>query len=80
MTRIGIFGYGNLARGAECAIRQNPDMELAAVFTRRDPSSVAVRTPGVPVVAPGELITKKHLAYLNKIGYNMRERVRVLFR
>ena len=54
MTRIGIFGYGNLARGAECAIRQNPDMELAAVFTRRDPSSVAVRTPGVPVVAAAD--------------------------
>ena len=35
--RIGILGYGNLGRGVECAIKQNPDMELAAVFTRRDP-------------------------------------------
>ena len=35
--RIGIMGYGNLGRGVECAIKQNPDMELAAVFTRRDP-------------------------------------------
>jgi len=35
--RIGILGYGNLGRGVECAIRQNPDMELAAVFTRRAP-------------------------------------------
>ena len=33
--RIGIIGYGNLGRGVECAIRQNPDMELVAVFTRR---------------------------------------------
>lgn len=32
--RIGILGYGNLGRGVECAIKQNPDMELAAVFTR----------------------------------------------
>ena len=38
--RIGILGYGNLGRGAECAVRQNPDMELKAVFTRRNPSDV----------------------------------------
>ena len=38
--RIGIFGYGNLGRGVECAIRQNADMELVGVFTRRDPSTV----------------------------------------
>ena len=48
--RIGIFGYGNLGRGVECAIRQNPDMELAAVFTRRDPASVKILTEGVPVL------------------------------
>lgn len=48
--RIGISGYGNLGRGVECAIRQNPDMELAAVFTRRDPESVNILTEGVPVV------------------------------
>lgn len=47
--RIGIYGYGNLGRGVECAIRQNPDMELAAVFTRRDPKTVSVLTEGVPV-------------------------------
>ena len=51
MTRIGIVGYGNLAKGVECAIRQNPDMELVAVFTRRDPASVQIRTEGVPVLA-----------------------------
>ena len=50
MTRIGIVGYGNLARGVECAIRQNPDMTLAAVFTRRDPAKVQIKTAGVPVL------------------------------
>lgn len=47
--RIGIMGYGNLGRGIECAIKQNDDMELAAVFTRRDPSSVKILTEGVGV-------------------------------
>ena len=54
MINIGIVGYGNLARGVESAIRQNPDMCLKAVFTRRDPSKLAIRTPGVPVVAVAE--------------------------
>lgn len=40
--RIGIVGYGNLGRGVECAISQNPDMELVAVFTRRAPESVKI--------------------------------------
>lgn len=43
-TRIGILGYGNLGRGVECAIRQNADMELAAVFTRRNPADVSILT------------------------------------
>ncbi len=47
--RIGILGYGNLGRGIECAIRQNQDMELVAVFTRRDPQQVKIQTEGVPV-------------------------------
>lgn len=47
--RIGILGYGNLGKGVECAIRQNSDMELAAVFTRRAPESVDILTEGVPV-------------------------------
>ena len=51
MIKIGIVGYGNLARGIECAIRQNPDMMLAAVFTRRDPASVKILTPDVPVLS-----------------------------
>ncbi len=55
MIRIGIAGYGNLAKGAECAIAQNPDMELCAVFTRRDPAAVQIRTAGVPVAAMDDL-------------------------
>ena len=47
--RIGIFGYGNLGRGVENAIKQNSDMELVAVFTRRDPSTVKIQTNGVKV-------------------------------
>ena len=50
MIRIGIVGYGNLAKGAECAILQNKDMGLCAVFTRRDPATVKIMTPDVPVV------------------------------
>ena len=42
--RIGILGYGNLGRGVECAVRQNPDMELKAVFTRRNPEHVKILT------------------------------------
>ncbi len=49
-TRIGILGYGNLGRGTELAVKEAPDMELAAVFTRRDPSTVKILTEGVPVV------------------------------
>ena len=47
--RIGIMGYGNLGRGVECAIKQNPDMELAAVFTRRDPKNVRILTEDAKV-------------------------------
>ena len=47
--KIGILGYGNLGKGVECAIRQNEDMELAAVFTRRDPATVKILTEGAAV-------------------------------
>ena len=47
--RIGILGYGNLGRGVECAVRQNPDMELKAVFTRRDPKQLTILTEGATV-------------------------------
>ena len=48
--RIGIFGYGNLGRGVEAAIRQNEDTTLAAVFTRRAPETLKISTEGVPVL------------------------------
>ncbi|NPD31302.1 diaminopimelate dehydrogenase [Eggerthellaceae bacterium zg-1084] len=54
-TRIGILGYGNLGKGVELALRQSDDMELAAVFTRRDPADVSIATPGVPVRREAEL-------------------------
>lgn len=57
--RVGIYGYGNLGRGVEKAIRQNPDMELAAVFTRRDPKTVSIQTEGVPVVQATEMASMK---------------------
>lgn len=52
--RIGILGYGNLGRGVECAVKNNPDMELAAVFTRRDPAAVQILTEGVKVYSVDE--------------------------
>lgn len=51
--RIGIVGYGNLGKGVEAAIRQNPDTELVAVFTRRDPSGLKLETKNVPVIKYG---------------------------
>ena len=57
--RVGILGYGNLGRGVECAIRQNPDMELKAVFTRRAPETVKILTKGVPVYHVDEAEAKK---------------------
>ncbi len=52
--KIGIYGYGNLGRGVELAIRQNADMELAGVFTRRDPATVKTIT-GAPVYAAADV-------------------------
>ncbi len=49
--RVGIVGYGNLGRGVLAAIKQNSDMRLVAVFTRRDPATVTVDDPEVPVHA-----------------------------
>ena len=45
--KIGIFGYGNLGKGVECAIQQNQDLELTAVFTRRDPQNLSLLTTGI---------------------------------
>ncbi len=52
--RIGILGYGNLGRGVECAVRQNPDMELKAVFTRRNPADVTILTETAKVCPVSE--------------------------
>jgi len=57
--RIGIMGYGNLGKGIECAIKQNPDMELVAVFSRRDPSTVKILTEGVNVYPVDEAVKMK---------------------
>lgn len=53
--KIGILGYGNLGRGVECAIKQNKDMELAAVFTRRAPELVNILTDGVKVCSVSDI-------------------------
>ncbi len=57
--RIGIYGYGNLGRGVECAIMQNSDMELKAVFTRRDPETIKILTPDAKVVNAADVLLYK---------------------
>lgn len=52
--RIGILGYGNLGKGVECAVKQNEDMKLTAVFTRRAPESLKILTEGVPVYSAAD--------------------------
>ena len=54
MIRIGIYGYGNLGKGVEAAIKQNDDMELVAVFSRRNPESVIINTPSARVLRADE--------------------------
>ena len=53
--RIGILGYGNIGRGVELAVSQNPDMKLTAVFTRRDPEKVKPAAKNVKVVHAGDI-------------------------
>lgn len=60
MIRIGILGYGNLGRGVECAVKQNGDMELTAVFTRRDPDSVQILTQNTPVYSVQQILDHKN--------------------
>lgn len=57
--KIGIIGYGNLGRGVECAIKQNDDMELVAVFTRRNPSDLNILTPGVSAYNINDILSFK---------------------
>ncbi|MCL1793638.1 MAG: diaminopimelate dehydrogenase [Oscillospiraceae bacterium] len=58
--KIGIAGYGNIGKGVEKAISASPDMELAAVFTRRDPGKLQIETPGIPVCALEEAESEKN--------------------
>ncbi len=57
--KIGIVGYGNLGRGVECGIKQNDDLELVAVFTRRNPKDVKILTDGVGVYGVNEILNFK---------------------
>ena len=57
--RVGIMGYGNLGRGIECAIKQNKDMELVAVFSRRNPDGVTILTEGVKVYPAEDVLKHK---------------------
>ncbi len=57
--KIGIYGYGNLGKGVECAIMQNPDAELVAVFTRRDPETVKILTPDAKVIKADRVLEYK---------------------
>lgn len=53
--RVGIVGYGNLGRGVEAALKQNPDMQLVGVFSRRDPASLVLLDSRVPVFAMADI-------------------------
>ena len=57
--KAAILGYGNLGKGIELAIRQNPDVELCAFFTRRDPASLKTNTEGIPVYSVDEIPSHK---------------------
>ena len=57
--KIGIMGYGNLGRGIECAIKQNADLELVAVFSRRDPKTVKILTETAKVFSADEVLNFK---------------------
>ena len=56
---IGIYGYGNLGRGVEDSVKRNPDMNLVAVFTRRNPDSLKIATENVPVVSTDDIMDWK---------------------
>ena len=55
--KIGIYGYGNLGRGVEAAMKYHTDCELVAVFTRRDPATV--KTAGTPVYSAESILDFK---------------------
>ncbi len=53
--KIGILGYGNLGKGVESAVRQNDDIELSVVFTRRNPKDIKLKSENIPVVSVNEI-------------------------
>ena len=59
MIKVGILGYGNLGRGVEAAVKKNDDMELVAVYTRRDPSTLTIKTPTAATKSTADLDTGK---------------------
>ena len=59
VIRVAIAGYGNLGRGAQAAIKQSPDLQLVCVFSRRDPASVTLIDPSVPVYAMDDVAQYK---------------------
>ena len=59
LIKVGIVGYGNLGRGIESAIMQNPDLSLEAVFTRRNPNNLKIRTENVPVLSVDDILNYK---------------------
>ncbi len=56
--KLAIYGYGNIGRGVEAAAKQNDDMEMLCVFTRRDPSTVVTKT-GIPVYSANDILKYK---------------------
>jgi len=56
---IGIYGYGNLGRGIECALKNNPDMKLVGVFTRRNPADVRILTEEAKVYSSDDVLKFK---------------------
>ncbi len=58
MIKIGLYGYGNIAKGVECAVKQNSDMTVSCVFTRRDPSGVSTIS-GAPVYKTDDILSHK---------------------
>ena len=61
MIKIGIYGYGNLAKGVEAAVYNSNDMELTCVFTRRNPESVKIQTPNVNVYNVNDILKYKDM-------------------
>ena len=57
--RIGIMGYGNLGRGIECAVKKNPDMEVVAVFSRRNPETVKILSENAKVYSADDVLNFK---------------------